>query len=105
VKEGVGEAGPAETGQVTTGTGVVQPPTSGVAEKAIHAVKLVLQATREQVFKAFPAIANLTDKSDESKVTITVEGHSAQGYDPSWLRNAVEEPLDEANISPQVVKE
>lgn len=61
-------------------------------------IALVFKATRDQVFKAFPAIANLADKSDEAKVKIRVEGAAAQGYDPSWLRNAVEEPLDEADI-------
>ena len=27
-----------------------------------------------------------------------VEGTSTAGFEPSWLRNAVEEPLDEADI-------
>jgi hypothetical protein len=33
-----------------------------------------------------------------AKVRITIEGSSANGYDPSWLRNAVDEPLEEADI-------
>lgn len=61
-------------------------------------VALIFKATREQVFKVFPAIANLADKSDEGKVRIHVEGLSAAGFDPNWLRNAVDEPLDEADI-------
>ncbi len=61
-------------------------------------VRLKFKATRDQIFKAFPAIANLADKSDEGKVNVSVEGISAAGFDPSWLRNAVEEPLDEADI-------
>ena len=44
---------------------------------------------------------NLADKSDESKVNLTVEASSSEGYDPAWLRNAVEEPLDEADINIQ----
>jgi hypothetical protein len=63
-----------------------------------HVVRLKFKATRDQIFKAFPAIANLADKSDDRKVTVKVEGTSSEGFDPSWLRNAVEEPLDEANI-------
>lgn len=62
------------------------------------AVRLNFKATREQIFKAFPAIANLADKSDEKKVLIQVEGTAQNGYDPQWLRNAVEEPLEEADI-------
>jgi len=70
------------------------PPTAGRQST----VRLKFKATRDQIFKAFPAIANLADKSDERKVTVNVEGTSSEGFDPSWLRNAVEEPLDEADI-------
>jgi hypothetical protein len=61
-------------------------------------VSLKFKATRDQVFKAFPAIANLADKSDGGKVTILIEASAAGGYDPNWFRNAVEEPLDEADV-------
>jgi hypothetical protein len=61
-------------------------------------VEIRFEATRDQVFKAFPAIANLADKADGGKVTIEVVGNSQQGFDPAWLRNAVDEPLDEADI-------
>jgi hypothetical protein len=40
----------------------------------------------------------LADKSDNGKINVVVQGQAAAGYDPNWLRNAVEEPLDEANI-------
>jgi hypothetical protein len=76
-------------GSVTTGTEIVS---------KRKRVALKFEATREQVFKAFPAIANLADQSDGHKVQITIEGTSIGGYDSSWLRNAVEEPLDEAEI-------
>jgi hypothetical protein len=61
-------------------------------------VSLKFKASRDQVFKAFPAIANLADKSDGGKVTILIEASAADGYDPNWFRNAVEEPLDEADV-------
>jgi hypothetical protein len=61
-------------------------------------VRLKFKATRDQIFKAFPAIANLADKSNDGKVTLSVEGTSSEGFDSSWLRNAVEEPLQEADI-------
>jgi len=73
----------------------IEPPRPGVVQ---HVVKLAFSASREQVFKSFPAIANLADRSDGAKVNIQVEGVSAAGYDPSWLRNAVDEPLSEADI-------
>jgi hypothetical protein len=61
-------------------------------------VVLTFEASRDQVFKAFPAVANLADKSDGARVRIRIEGSSDEGFDPSWLRNAVDEPLDEADI-------
>ena len=63
-----------------------------------RSIELRFRATRDQIFKAFPAIANLADKSDEGNITVQVIGKAGKGYDPSWLRNAVEEPLDEADI-------
>jgi hypothetical protein len=76
-------------------------PTPGTPAGRQSTVRLKFKATRDQIFKAFPAIANLADKSDEGKVNVNVEGTSADGFDPSWLRNAVEEPLDEADIERQ----
>jgi len=39
-------------------------------------------AIRDQVFKAFPAIANLTEKSDDGKVVIHIEATAQNGFDP-----------------------
>lgn len=61
-------------------------------------LRLRFAATRDQVFKAFPAIANLADKSVQGKITIEISASSDEGYDPSWFRNAVTEPLEEADI-------
>ena len=81
---------------VGTGTGAVMTGADAAGRK--KRVALTFEATREQVFKAFPAIANLADKSDGARVRIRIEGFSDAGFDPSWLRNAVDEPLDEADI-------
>lgn len=99
---------PTVPGVTTPGAGTpVQPGVPGAAPTPApgtpagqrrNIVRLNFKATRAQIFKAFPAIANLADKSNEGKVNVTVEGTSAEGFDPSWLRNAVEEPLDEADI-------
>jgi len=71
--------------------------TGGPMERQ-RSITLAFRATRDQVFKVFPAIANLADTSSGGCVDIRVQGISEEGYDPSWLRNAVEEPLDEADI-------
>jgi len=62
-------------------------------------VRYRFEAKRDQVFSAFPAVANLADRSDGEKVVIEIQATSQAGFDPSWLRNAVEEPLDEANVA------
>jgi hypothetical protein len=63
-------------------------------------VTFAFVANRAQLFKAFQALANLADKSEGGQVTVRIEARpaAAGGFDPSWLRNAVEEPLDEADI-------
>jgi len=61
-------------------------------------IRVNYRASRDQVFKSFASIANLADKSDDGKITIRIEGTAEAGYDPVWLRNAVEEPLDEADV-------
>ncbi|HXG33905.1 MAG TPA: hypothetical protein VNJ11_11105 [Bryobacteraceae bacterium] len=96
---------PVDTG-ASTGSGVTPPPVGPGADVAPPQapptlktrIALAFEATREQVFKAFPAIANLADRSDGGRVKLRVEGTSASGFDAAWLRNAVEEPLDEADI-------
>jgi len=53
---------------------------------------------RDQFYRSFKALANLAKKSDGGKITVQVDGLAGAGCDQNWLRNAVEEPLDEANI-------
>jgi len=94
-----GEPGPVEPTPPTGG-----PPPSGGTPPAggtpvtRTSVRITFPASRDDVFKAFPAIANLADKSDSGKLRVTIDGQSSAGYDANWLRNAVQEPLDEANI-------
>ncbi len=86
---------PPGPGPIPPGPGPTPP---GPKPTTRTSVRISFPATREQVFKSFQAIANLADKSDGGKITVVVQGQATTGYDPNWLRNAVEEPLDEANI-------
>ena len=61
-------------------------------------ISITCPASRDDVFKSFAAIANLADKSDGGKITLSVQGKAAAGYDANWLRNAVQEPLEELDI-------
>jgi hypothetical protein len=95
---GVTPPGPGPTPPITPPGPGPTPPLPGGGPSVRTGVRIRFAATREQVFKSFQAVANLADKSDGGKITIQIDGANASGYDPSWLRNAVEEPLDEANI-------
>lgn len=55
-----------------------------------------MRMTRQQLYASFNAIANLADKA--GSIEVTVEAVNAEGFDPVWLRNAVLEPLDEADV-------
>jgi hypothetical protein len=101
-----GSPAPTSGGATTTPTG--EPlgggipgggaPGGGDTPTVRTSIRISFPAARDDVFKSFPAIANLADKSDGGKVKIVIDGQAAEGFDASWLRNAVQEPLDEANI-------
>ena len=61
-------------------------------------IALTFEATGAQVYKSFSAIAKLADKSDGGRVRIHVEGMSKEGFEATWVRNAIYEPLEEADI-------
>jgi hypothetical protein len=59
-------------------------------------VELTFTADRDQLFTAWPAIANLADQA--GKVSVTVRAESETGFDQGKLRNGVLEPLEEADL-------
>jgi hypothetical protein len=74
-----------------------RPPASGpVSPDQQTVVRLPMWMNRQQLYASFNAIANLAEKAGSIKVT--VEAQKAEGFDSSWLRNAVLEPLEEADI-------
>jgi hypothetical protein len=99
-----GDTGDGGTGDDDPGGGGIGGGGGGGGEADPHltegtrAVRLRFHATRDQVFRAFQALANLADRSDDGCVAIQVDATSAEGFEPTWLRNAVEEPLNEADI-------
>jgi hypothetical protein len=91
---------PDTTGAVAGGAGLGGKGPAANKPGARCEVGLEFVATRGQLFKAFQALANLADKCKDGKLTVRIRGTAASpaGFDLSWLRNAVEEPLDEADI-------
>lgn len=63
--------------------------------------RLNIATDKGRAFRAFRAIQNLTERADRMTVQIQIQAESDQGFDALWLRNAVEEPLDEADIEMQ----
>jgi hypothetical protein len=59
-------------------------------------VRLSMRMTRPQLYASFNAIGNLADEA--GSVQMTVQAQKLDGFDPTWLRNAVLEPLDEADV-------
>ncbi len=64
--------------------------------EAPSALRLRMTLTRQQLYQSFSAIGNLAERA--GTVEMTVEAQSPTGFDPVWLRNAVLEPLEEADI-------
>jgi hypothetical protein len=81
-----GEQAPTPSGSVPTQPGL------GLRDT----VHLSFRANRDQIFKSFPAIANLADAAGEVAIDVTAE--KGDGFDEAWLRNAVLEPLDEEGL-------
>lgn len=51
-----------------------------------------------QLFRVLPALQNLADNSSSVHIHLTLEAEAKDKFERTWLRNAVEEHLDEAGI-------
>jgi hypothetical protein len=63
--------------------------------------RLQFRADAAQLFRALPALQNLADRAALFTATIDVEAEGKEAFDRAWLRNAVEEHLDEAGVDAQ----
>jgi len=59
-------------------------------------VNITFSADRDQLYTAWQAIANLADMA--GKVSVSIDAESEEGFDKNKLRNAVIEPLQEADL-------
>jgi len=65
-------------------------------EGKITRLRYRLKVNRQQLFKCFNALGNLAEKCGE--LHLLIEAQTDEGLDTNWLRNAVEEPIEEADI-------
>ncbi|MEW6669954.1 MAG: DUF499 domain-containing protein [Thermodesulfobacteriota bacterium] len=71
-------------------------PTPPGPPDAQRTVSISFSANRDQLFGAWQAIANLADMA--GKIDVSVSATSEEGFDKNKLRNAVLEPLQEADL-------
>ncbi|MEG4307615.1 DUF499 domain-containing protein [Microcoleus sp. D3_18a_C4] len=63
-----------------------------------HYYTLSAITNKSQIFELFQILPALSDKADNMSVTIEIKAHAVKGFDQNWLRNAIEEPIDEMDI-------
>ncbi|MCG8349537.1 MAG: hypothetical protein MI924_17360 [Chloroflexales bacterium] len=85
-------------GETRTPASIIQ--TSGASSAFSRGRRYCLHftANKHQLFRAFKPLQNLAEKTGQFEVTITVVAQSDTPLEANWLRNAVEEPLDEADV-------
>jgi hypothetical protein len=57
-----------------------------------------VKADKAQTFTVFCVLQNLSDKAQRMSVAFDVEAEAKETFHPVWLRNTIEEPLDEAEV-------
>lgn len=82
----------------TTEIEPTKPPTKAQATSG-RRYRLRFTTNKQQLFRAFRPLQNLAEMSGTLDVTLEIIARSDTPLDSSWLRNAVEEPLDEADVS------
>lgn len=60
--------------------------------------KLSSTTNKSKIFQLFEVLQALSDKADDMTIQIEVSAHTKQEFDTGWIRNAIEEPLDEMDI-------
>ena len=53
---------------------------------------------KAEILPLFEVLQALSDKADDMTISIEVRAHTQKEFDTTWIRNAIEEPLDEMDI-------
>jgi hypothetical protein len=64
----------------------------------VQSYRLSVELDAAQLFRILPALQNLADRSASVRIHLEIEAAARDGFERSWLRNAVEEHLDEAGV-------
>ena len=60
--------------------------------------KINLHTNKSKIFDLFQVLQTLSDKAEEMTIQIEVRAHTKQEFELNWIRNTIEEPLDEMDI-------
>ncbi|MEG3936093.1 DUF499 domain-containing protein [Microcoleus sp. T3_B1] len=63
-----------------------------------HHYTLNAITNKSKLFQLFEVLQTLSDKADNMSIKIDIKADTVKEFDPTWLRNAIEEPLDEMDI-------
>ena len=73
-----------------------EPKEPEIPKGKITKIKYSLKVNRKQLYQCFNALGNLAEKTGE--LLLLIEAQTKEGIDANWLRNAVEEPIEEAGV-------
>jgi hypothetical protein len=66
-----------------------------------HIYPLAIELDAAQLFRILPGLQNLDDQAERFAARLTVEATAGEdGRAAAWLRNAVEEHIEEAGLGP-----
>ncbi|MEM8532532.1 MAG: DUF499 domain-containing protein [Chloroflexota bacterium] len=85
-------------GDVSQSSG--EPISSGITKPVSRGkhYRLRFTANKRQLFQSFRPLQNLAEKAEQFEVIVEVMAQSNTPLEANWIRNAVEEPLDEADV-------
>lgn len=67
-------------------------------KKPARYYKLTSITDKSKIFQLFEVLQTLSDKSEGMTIKIEIQANTRDKFDPNWIRNAIEEPLDEMDI-------
>lgn len=84
-------------GQTSSITKTVLVEVAGGTKQA-HSYQIRTNIDKAKLFSFFKVLQALSDRADTMTVEVTVRAQTTQGFEPGWISNAIEEPLDEMDI-------
>ena len=100
-----GPAAPGGAGGGGPGVGPPSPPPPPLPPPpGASRLKVVYEASKATAFAALTMLPAIAERSTSMRVKVEIDAQAddADGYDATWLRNAVHEPLEEAGIDARI---